>query len=323
MAACMRLDFRQGRRVMLFHRWSACASRLRKASGTFASAILAVALGIAPAQAEPRKAAHGSGEFDTEHMFGFTEGSDVGGLGEKELETDTTGRFGRAAGSYNNVATALEAKYTFTENFRVSAAATVSSFDITGVNGFDNRRQTALQGFSIDARFRLLDRERAPIGLTIGIIPQWGLKDDVSGAPADQHRTEFLLIADRELMPDRLFGAINVGYEQQRTRLRVSDETSHDSALGVSAALAAQLMPGVFIGAEARNIRLYEGLGLDRFAGQAVYVGPTLYMTLGAQFWLSAAWNVQAWGATAADGGALDLTNFERHQVRFRLGVNF
>jgi hypothetical protein len=46
-------------------------------------------------------------------------------------------------------------------------------------------------------------------------------------------------------------------------------------------------------------------------------------MTLGAQFWLSAAWNMQAWGTTAVDGGALDLTNFERHQLRFRLGVNF
>jgi hypothetical protein len=79
----------------------------------------------------------------------------------------------------------------------------------------------------------------------------------------------------------------------------------------------------VFIGAEARNIRLYEGLGLGRFAGQALYVGPTLYMTFGAQFWLSAAWNVQAWGTTAEGGGTLDSTNFERHQVRFRLGVNF
>src|SRR5262249_26458978 len=156
------------------------------------------------------------------------------------------GRFGRAAGSYSNVATALEAKYTFSEYFRVSAAATVSRYDITGVNGFDDRRQTSLQGFSIDARFRLLDRERAPIGLTIGIIPHWGLKDDVSGAPADQFSTEFLLIVDRELMPDRLFGAINVGYGQERTRLRVSDETAHDSALGASAAIAAQLVAGVF-----------------------------------------------------------------------------
>jgi hypothetical protein len=311
---------------MFFHRRSALASPFRKSplGRALVGAIVVAMLGaVAPAQAEPRKTAHGAGEVDTEHMFGFTEGSDIGALGEKELETDSTGRFGRAGGSYSSVATALEAKYTFTEYFRVSAAATVSFYDITGINGFDNRRQTALQSFSIDARFRLLDRERAPIGLTIGIIPHWGLKDDVSGASADQYRTEFLLIADRELMPDRLFGAINVSYEQERTRLRVSDETSHDSALGLTAALAAQLMSGVFVGAEVRNLRHYEGLGLDRFAGQALYVGPTLYMTLGAQFWLSAAWNVQAWGATALDGGALDLTNFERHQVRFRLGINF
>lgn len=311
---------------MFFHRWSASASRLRKAlpGPAFASAIFAATFGaIAPAQSEPRKAVYGAGEVDTEHMFGFTEGSDIGALGEKELETDSTGRFGRKTGSYSNIATAFEAKYTFTEYFRVSAAATVSFYDITGVNGFDDRRQGALQSFSIDARFRLLDRERAPIGLTIGIIPHWGLKDDVSGAPADQYRTEFLLIADRGLVPDRLFGAINVSYEQERTRLRVSDETSHDSALGLTAALAAQVMPGVFVGAEVRNLRHYEGLGLSQFAGQALYVGPTLYMTFGAQFWLSAAWNVQAWGTTAEGGGTLDSTNFERHQVRFRLGVNF
>jgi len=31
------------------------------------------------------------------------------------------------------------------------------------------------------------------------------------------------------------------------------------------------MMPGVFVGAEVRNLRHYEGLGLDRFAGQALY----------------------------------------------------
>src|SRR5262249_11244633 len=225
------------------------ASQLRQAlpGSAFASVILAATLGaVAPAQGEPRKAAHGAGEFDTEHMFGFTEGSDIGAVGEKELENASVGRLVRAAG--------CDAKCAFSEYFRISAAATVSRYDITGVNGFDDRRQTSLQGFSIDARFRLLDRERAPIGLTIAIVPQWGLKDDASGAPGDQFSTGFLLIADRELMPDRLFGAINVGYGQERTRLRVSDETFHDSALGVSAALAAQVMPGGFVEAASRNM---------------------------------------------------------------------
>jgi hypothetical protein len=128
---------------MFFHRRSALASPLRKAlpGPAFAAILAATLAAVAPAQAEPRRAAHGASEVDTEHMFGFTEGSDIGGLGEKELETDSTGRFGRAAGSYSNIATAFEAKYTFTEYFRVSAAATVSFYDITGVNGFDDRRQ--------------------------------------------------------------------------------------------------------------------------------------------------------------------------------------
>src|SRR5262249_9956229 len=80
---------------MVFPRWSASASQSRKAwpGPAFASVILAATLGaVAPAPAEPRKAAHGAAEFDTAHMFGFTEGSDIGAVGEKELETDSIGR---------------------------------------------------------------------------------------------------------------------------------------------------------------------------------------------------------------------------------------
>src|SRR5262249_17490937 len=66
--------------------------------------ILLAGLGAASsAPADTRK--HGDGEIDTEHMFGFTEGSDTGEAGEKELETDSTGRFGKPDGAYNNVAT--------------------------------------------------------------------------------------------------------------------------------------------------------------------------------------------------------------------------
>lgn len=119
----MRLDS-DGDSLMFFHRWSEHASPWH----ALVCVILTAMFGsIASAQAEPRRAAHGVGEVDTEHIFGFTEGSDIGAVGEKELETDSTGRFGRAGGSFSNIATALEAKYTLTERFRVSAAATVAS----------------------------------------------------------------------------------------------------------------------------------------------------------------------------------------------------
>jgi hypothetical protein len=57
-----------------------------------------------------------------------------------------------------------------------------------------------------------------------------------------------------------------------------------------------QVVPNVFLGAEARSLRQYDGLGLNSFAGQALYIGPTLYATFGQGYFLSAAWNVQVWG---------------------------
>jgi hypothetical protein len=296
---------------------------LRTPSCTMVLVLLAVLAAANAAHGAPAKRADKTAEVDTEHMFGFTEGSDIGEAGEKELEADSTGRFRRLGGSYNNVATALEAKYSLSDRLRLSAVATVAYYHIAGTDGFDDRRQGALQSVSFDARYRLFDREHAPFGLTLSVEPHWGFTDETSGAPADQYGAEFRLLADRALIAGRLFAALNVSYEPEQTRLRASGEMLRDSTLGVAAALALQVMPSVFIGAEARNLRHYEGLGLNGFAGQALYIGPTFYATFGQGYFLSAAWNVQVWGAVAGSSGALDLVNFDRHQVKLRFGVTF
>ena len=313
---------------MFSHCWSVRALPLRKAPrGALSRAILLIVLAVLVATSSAHgaagKRADKTGEVDTEHMFGFTEGSDIGEAGEKELETDSTGRFGKLGGSYNTVATALEAKYSFSDRFRLSAVATVAYYDITGVNAIDDRRQAALQSVSFDARFRLLDREHAPFGLTLSVEPHRGFADEMSAEPADQYGAEFRVLADRELIPGRLFAALNVSYEPEQTRLRASGETLRESMLGIGAALAMQLMPNVFIGAEARNLRHFDGLGLNGFAGQALYIGPTFYATFGERYFVSAAWNVQVWGAVAGTSGALDLDNFERHHVKLRVGASF
>jgi len=312
---------------MFLYRRPIYASRLRKASLGLLLGLASMWLaGVATpgsASADSHKHADKAGEVDTEHMFGFTEGSDIGEAGEKELEADSTGRFGKVNGSYNTVATALEAKYSFSDRFRLSAVATVAYYDITGVSVFDDRRQAALQSISFDARFRLFDREHAPFGLTLSVEPHRGFMDEMSGEGADQYGAEFRLLADRELIPGRLFAALNVSYEPEQARLRASGEILRESLLGIGGALAMQVMPNVFIGAEARSLRQYDGLGLNSFAGQALYIGPTFYATFGQGYFLSAAWNVQVWGAVAGTSGALDLVNFERHQAKLRVGVVF
>jgi hypothetical protein len=74
---------------------------------------------------------------------------------------------------------------------------------------------------------------------------------------------------------------------------------------------------------EARYMRSYDGLGLDTFMGHALFIGPTLYAKFAECCWVSAAWSAQVSGRAVNEGGALDLTNFERHQARLRFGYNF
>src|SRR5262249_57286770 len=98
---------------MFLHGWSVRALPLRKAPlGALSPAMLLIVLALlgaaGPAHGDPGQRADKTGDVDTEHMFGFTEGSDVGEAGGKELETDSTGRFGKLGRSHSNLRAALE-----------------------------------------------------------------------------------------------------------------------------------------------------------------------------------------------------------------------
>lgn len=314
---------------MSLHHWLQCACIL-KAARLFVRIASALALAIAAtvslgtAAGAGNNRGHGAhAEIDTEHLFGFTEGSDIGAPGERELESDTTGRFRRRNGSYNAVESELEAKYTLSESLRIGPRVAVAYYDIAGVTDLENQRRGRFQALSLDVRYRLLDRERAPVGLTFIMVPQWGFADDVSGASARQYGAEFLIAADRELVRDRIFAAFNLLYAPGVTHVYGAEQTERESTLGLSLAMTGQVTRGLFIGAETRFLQRYDGTGLNRFAGQALYVGPTLYAQLGGSWFLSAALNLQAAGRATGTPGALDLTNFERYQARLQIGVSF
>jgi hypothetical protein len=292
---------------------------------TFVIALLIAALvacaacGPADAGKEAAKAA----DVDTEHLFGFTEGTDIGDAGERELESDTTFRSGKTTGAFNDTASELEFKYTAFESFRISAAATFAYYDIGGVIGMDDRRQGWLQSLSFNARYRLLDHDIAPFGMTVSVEPHWGFVDETSGAVITHFGWEGDLLFDRALVPDRLFGALNLHYDTDRSETVAGGGADQQPTLGVFLALAGQAMPGVWIGGEARYFRAYQGVGFEIFSGDALYLGPTLYMRLGEKTWLSAAFDVQARGRAVTAPGALDLVDFERYQANFRLGFDF
>jgi hypothetical protein len=305
-----------------------CARRRRaphRAQLTFAIALSIAALAACAVcgPADAGKEAAKAPDVDTEHLFGFTEGTDIGTAGERELESDSTFRSGKTTGSFNDTASELEFKYTAFENFRISAAATLAYYDIGGVTGMDDRRQGSLQSLSLNARYRIFDRDRAPFGMTVSFEPHWGFADETSGTVIRHFGWEGDLLFDRALVPDLLFGAMNLHYDTDRAETVAGSGAEQQPTLGIFLAVAGQVARGVWIGGEARYFRAYQGAGLEIFSGDALYLGPTFYAKLGERAWISAAFNVQARGRSVTDPGALDLVDFERYQAKFRFGYEF
>ena len=263
-----------------------------------------------------------AGDTDTEHLFGFTEGADIGKAGEREVESETIARAGKSSGSYATVLQNYEAKFVPVQ----SADRRKSRPRLFRHIGRSRPRGPAaglIAGFSFEARYALVDRHNAPFGLTLIAESHWGRVDDISGEPARVYSGMLTVAMDKELIPGRLFGAFNILYDTDATHLRVPDIWQHQSKIGLAAALAVRVQPTLFLGGELRYQRSYDGLGLDAFTGQALFAGPTIYLQISKHLAMSGAWNWQLSGRTATGGGSLDLTHFERQQAKLRFNYNF
>jgi hypothetical protein len=262
-------------------------------------------------------------EIDTEHLFAFAIGTDIGEVGERELESETNSRFGKRTGSYTSLSQSLEAEFTPIENFRLSIGGSLAYHDIANVNGFSNRRQGTFEGVFLDMRYRFLDREHSAFGLTIDAEPQWGRIDETSGERADRYGLDLAVAVDTELVPDRAVVAVNLLYGFEGGRSRAAGVWSRESTFGVATALMIRVHPRIFVGTEVRYLRAYDGLGLNTFAGHAVFLGPSVFAKLPDSWWMAAGWSAQVAGRAAGDPAPLDPTNFERHQAAFKFGVAY
>lgn len=255
---------------------------------TVYAAILAFStLAVASAQA---------GDIDTEHIFGFMIGSDVGRVGEREFQSETTGRFGKSGGRYRAGEQEFELEFVPAKDIRIEIGSSFSAHRITGVPGFADQRTLAWQGASLDFRYRFLDRETAPIGMTLAIDTQFNGIDETSAARVRSYGTGLTLAFDREIVPDVAVAALNLIYQPEWTRYVDTGTREREASIGAALGVMMQVRPGILLGGEARYMRRYEGIGLGELAGQALFVGPTAYVQLSDRSRLTASWSTQVWG---------------------------
>ncbi|WP_020175258.1 hypothetical protein [Methyloferula stellata] len=277
---------------------------------------LLLAISFQPSLADEAKTESGSTapDIDTEHIFGFAEGSDIGLKGEREIESVTIGSFG-AIGNYNNVDNETSFRYGVTDNLRLSIGTLTDYYNIHGVQGLSDRSSVSFSGLITELRWKIVDRLTQPFGMTLSINPAWRQFDPTSGERSGNYAVPVTLLIDKEVIPNKLFAALNLIYTP--SFLRVNGARGHDDSFAVIAAGSYAIAPNIFVGAEIRHENLAENGSLD---AHALFVGPSLFYRLSGDFTVKV-----AWAAQIPDIGAtrLDLSIYERHQVELQFAYTF
>lgn len=295
------------------------------------TALLAVAASC-PARAGDAKSnfvASAFPEIETENLFGFTEGSDIGQPGEKEVEWETQVAAGKRDGRYFTGEHHLAAAYNPTDRLYLELGLGGVSTDIKNVTSpepFDNKRFTGLSSVSAELKYLILNRgPESPIGLTLAVEPEYAWIDDGDGSKVRAFATEIRLQADTELVANRLYLGFNAIYEPEVVHPKNGDPTEHESSLSLLSALSYRVLPNLALGAEVQYMRAYDqGIGLNHFTGDATYVGPSLFWQIAPKRSLTLAWGRQVRGNsedTPAD--RLNLVDFSRDIGKVKFEYEF
>jgi hypothetical protein len=137
-----------------------------------------------------------------------------------------------------------------------------------------------------------------------------------AGRQANDVTASFRAVADVISADRRLYGAVNLAYAPDASRLPglLWEDTA---VLSASAALSYRLTPPLMFGAEADYDRAYGGLVPRGFEGQAFYLGPTFHYQINDKIDLSAAFLAQT------PVGRVDFDEFPRQLAKLRLEVDF
>lgn len=266
-------------------------------------------------------------DVETKYVFGFTEGSGIGLEGEKEFSLDTEARLGKTDGRYWGSESKLEFEFTPNQYVQFEFGPFISAHKISGVTDLDNRNQVAFGGIFGEIRYLLLDRgPSSPLALTLSAEPEWRRIDETSGERVTNYELELKLNGDVELVKNRLYLGFNLLYEPEATHDpdHIGAGWAMESKGGVSAALAYRIVPAVFIGGEVWYLRHYDGAWFNAFTGDAIYVGPTLFVRLSPKMFVTAAWNIQVHGSDVDNpNSSLNLSEFSRQRAKLKAAVEF
>ncbi len=252
--------------------------------------------------------------FDTEHIFGFAEGSDIGPQGEGEIESFTVGSFGASGGNFN-IGNDTSARYTITDELRLSVGTLTDYFHFSGVPSLRDRSAAEFSGITTEARWNILNRLTSPFGMSLSIDPEWRRTGTASARHDGNYSVTTALLIDKEVIPGKFFAALNLIHSA--SFLSLAGRWEHDDTFSVILSGSYAITPEIVLGAEIIRENLAQNGCLN---AHALFIGPELFLRLDRNLTASVAWAAQIPDAAARQ---LDVVNFERHQLGLRFAYDF
>jgi hypothetical protein len=270
--------------------------------------------------------------YADEQYFGYTYSSEVLGKGETEAELWATDRRGKDEGHYDAQDYRIELEHGFTHRLTVSGYANFVSHNIRGNPALDDaNRDFAFQGLSAEFKYNVLSPYKDGFGLTFYAEPGWSRIHSVEGVKGTEYELELKAILQKNFLQDRLIWAANFTFEPEWEKEKEVDEVSgaveseweKELKLEVSSGLSYRFAPGWFAGVEGRYASVYpdwtNGLHRETYA---VFAGPAIHY--GAKnWWATLSYQPQLFGSPSPGSHSLALDEFEKRELRLKLGYNF
>lgn len=263
-----------------------------------------------------------------EQYFGYSYSAEVLAKGQTEAEFWLTDRRGKATGRFDAQDYRLELEHGVTNRFSIAGYANLAGHHIRNAEERVDR-DLALRGLSAEFKYQVLSPLKDGFGLVLYAEPAWS-RIHPGGEKGTELELEFKAIVQKNFLDDRLIWAANFTFEPEWEKEKEVDEVTgrteseweKELKLEASTGVTYRVANGWYAGVEGRYASVYpdwtNGLHRETYA---VFAGPVVHYG-GKNWWATLSYQPQLFGGPSP-GGSRALDEYEKREIRLKLGYNF
>ena len=227
----------------------------------------------------------------------------------------------------------MELEHGFTDRLTISGYANFVGHHVRGLEPDFERidRDFAFQGLSAEFKYNVLSPYKDGFGLTLYAEPGWSRIHSVEGKKGTELELEFKAILQKNFLDDRLIWAANLTFEPEWEKEKErSTRSLTESEWEKELKLEAQLRPLV-----SRRARLVCGRRgplrqrlsrLDQRSAPrdlCAFLPARRFTTRGKKWWATLTYQPQLFGTPEPRAAGRALDEYEKRELRMKIGYNF